>query len=368
MKKLNKLFAILVAMAMVLSLGVVSAFAATENSEGADVVKKIVMPKGVAIPTGATVTITPTLTSIDGKAPGTDTSGALTAVPLDLTTPLKEDKTSSTTEDYYYFHTGNLVDASKYTHGGQYVYTVSEAADLKSSTLEGGSEANENTKTYEMTVNVKSNKTIDSVYVKDGTTKKTIEKTVTSETVEDYVAHGVAFTNKVSQKRTSDNYQNSAFKVKKIVEDNANDVSDKGTKFAIRVTVALPASNQTAKYNYNGTSGEISEATNTIDIELADGETFFFTEIPVGAVVTAIETDERAAEDDSKAYQKSNEVKTGTNIEATGAVTAEINNKRNATDNTGILMSNLPYIVLALVAIGGMVAYVVVRRRNADEA
>ena len=34
---------------------------------------------------------------------------------------------------------------------------------------------------------------------------------------------------------------------------------------------------------------------------------------------------------------------------------------------TGVLMNNLPYIVLALVAIGGLVAYVVVRRR-ADEA
>ena len=36
--------------------------------------------------------------------------------------------------------------------------------------------------------------------------------------------------------------------------------------------------------------------------------------------------------------------------------------------STGILISNLPYIALALVAIGGLVAYVVVRRRNADEA
>ena len=35
---------------------------------------------------------------------------------------------------------------------------------------------------------------------------------------------------------------------------------------------------------------------------------------------------------------------------------------------TGILINNLPYIALALVAIGGLVAYVVVRRRNADEA
>ena len=34
----------------------------------------------------------------------------------------------------------------------------------------------------------------------------------------------------------------------------------------------------------------------------------------------------------------------------------------------GVLDNSIPYIVLALVAIGGMAAYVIVRRRNADEA
>ena len=369
MKKLNKLFAILVAMAMVLSLSVVSAFAATENSEGADVVKKIVMPKGVNIPADASVVISATLDTIDGVAPAANnTSGVIANKTLDLSSPLMTDKTSSDTEDYYYFHTGNLVNKDSYTHGGQYVYTVKETADLKASTLEGGSEADENTKTYEMTVNVKSDKTIDSVYVKDGATKKTILKEVTSETVEDYAANGVSFTNKISIKRTSEDYNNSAFGVKKIVQDNTNGVSDKGTKFAMKIKVDLPASNQSAKYVYNGETKTITEATQEIEIELADGETLYFTEIPVGAVVTAVETDSRAAEDASAAYQKSGEVKNDTNITQDNKVKAEITNKRNDTDNTGILVSNLPYIVLALVAIGGMVAYVVIRRRNADEA
>ncbi|MBO5631117.1 MAG: hypothetical protein J5965_18775, partial [Aeriscardovia sp.] len=96
MKKLNKLFAILVAMAMVLSLSVVSAFAAKENNEGADVVKKIVMPKGVAIPEGATVTISATLDKIDGQTPkADDTSGKIDPKPLTLTNPLKTDTESS---------------------------------------------------------------------------------------------------------------------------------------------------------------------------------------------------------------------------------------------------------------------------------
>ena len=76
MKKLNKLFAILVAMAMVLSLGVVSAFAATENTAGTKVEKVLTMPKGVD-PSGS-ITIKATLDTIDGVAPAsTDTTGVI---------------------------------------------------------------------------------------------------------------------------------------------------------------------------------------------------------------------------------------------------------------------------------------------------
>ena len=58
---------------------------------------------------------------------------------------------------------------------------------------------------------------------------------------------------------------------------------------------------------------------------------------------------------------------------ADAKVTAElqektITNTYNETTQEGVLHNSIPYIVLALVAIGGMVAYVVVRRRNADEA
>ena len=59
---------------------------------------------------------------------------------------------------------------------------------------------------------------------------------------------------------------------------------------------------------------------------------------------------------------------TNETVDAENALEAKVTNVHKTTDTTGILMSNLPYIVLALVAIGGMVAYVVVRRRNADEA
>ena len=92
------------------------------------------------------------------------------------------------------------------------------------------------------------------------------------------------------------------------------------------------------------------------------------TKAPVGTLIKAVETDSRASETAGEAmYQKSGEQKTNLPVTATEQ-TITIVNKYQSTPTEGVLMANLPYIVLALVAIGGMVAYVVVRRRNADEA
>ena len=60
---------------------------------------------------------------------------------------------------------------------------------------------------------------------------------------------------------------------------------------------------------------------------------------------------------------------TAATIPSTGSEKADYINESQL-DNTfeGVLHNSIPYIVLALVAIGGMAAYVIIRRRNADEA
>ena len=94
---------------------------------------------------------------------------------------------------------------------------------------------------------------------------------------------------------------------------------------------------------------------------MTNGQWLSFDTIETGATVTIVED-------------------TYPGFEATGTMTAtandtagaamDVTNKYNPSEGsvTGILMSNIPYIVLALVAIGGLCAYVVVRRKNADEA
>ena len=122
-------------------------------------------------------------------------------------------------------------------------------------------------------------------------------------------------------------------------------------------------------------------ASGTEIFKLAHNEQLVFTKIPFGATYTVEETDTDATYTATVKYTdyaaqtnpvdftagKKVEDKIMTNNETIGNY-AIVKNSRSTETPEGILISNLPYIALALVAIGGLVAYVVIRRRNADEA
>ena len=118
--------------------------------------------------------------------------------------------------------------------------------------------------------------------------------------------------------------------------------------------------------------------------DLADGETLAFGALPYGMTYTTEELLENSTVPNFANYTatitasdtKTDATGKGKNVSAVGTVdeaaqdTVAVTNTLDTKDVTpeGILISNLPYIALALVAIGGLVAYVVIRRRNADEA
>ena len=386
MKKLNKLFAILVAMAMILSLAAVSAFAVTPelevNDDGTKVAKKLTMPKDVA-PTG-TITINATLNSIDGvpvTTTSTDNTGKIASQDINLASGwIKKD--GGTATDVYYYATPNVFLADDY-HGGVYKYTITETYDAwktANETAYEGATATGSDKSYEMTVNVNSNGEPTQVFVGTGTNKQDLYETIDNTNVEAAVANGVSFENTVTQVSSSDNYNDSKLKATKVVEAaDANDIADKDTGFKFHVTLTLPdiTGTDVAKYviydaSKDTTSAEVSVSTDAdgFDVYLAHNDQLYFTSIPVGAYVTITETDGRVGTEASQTYtKKAGSVElTNETVDAENALEAKVTNVHKTTDTTGILMSNLPYIVLALVAIGGMVAYVVVRRRNADEA
>lgn len=381
MKKLNKLFAILVAMAMVLSLTVISAFAVTPgnevNTDGTKVEKVLTMPSGVA-PTGS-ITIKATLDTIDGVAPATlgDNTGKIADQVIPLAPGTTEEpnallvkKVSTDATDTYYYKTENVLLASDY-HGGVYKYTITE--DVTNWTAPADATKTPDTKTYEMTVNVDENKHVKQVFVGKDAQKRDLFTDITESNYETAASNGTVFKNAVEQDATGTDYNTSKLKAKKTVYADENGVADKDTGFKFHVTLILPdiGTADSAKYRiYDKSAEQLGEektvATNAdgFDITLADGDYIYFTSVPVGTKATIIETDSRVGVDYTKGGTEIN----AQNVSASTALEAAVTNTHNATSTTGILMSNLPYIVLALVAIGGMVAYVVVRRRNADEA
>ena len=367
MKKLNKLFAILVAMAMVLSLTAVSAFAATTNTEkkGAAIEKIMKMPKGVD-PAGS-VTITATLQTVDGASPQTAVTLSDT-INLAKANAVLADTTSDPATDIYYYGTKDLLDSFNPTSGGHYVFKIAETANVDTTGLENATVKNDTTE-YQLTVNVNSEKEVKSVYIGTDANKKELYDTINSANATKVAEDGTSFVNSVTQVRPGDSYDNSAFKVMKEVKGaDENDIADKTTRFEIEVTVNLPDTDGAkAEFVTTGETTQTSPITKsgTFTVKLADGERLYFTSIPVGAQVSTKETDARAQANGD--YIKAGEQALA-NITADNKLGGTITNTHKDTGNTGILMSNLPYIVLALVAIGGMVAYVVVRRRNADEA
>ena len=385
MKKLNKLFAILVAMAMVLALSVVSVFAAegdTTNTNGLAIEKVLTMPKGLA-PSG-TITINATLNTIDGVAPAAgDTSGVIAPVTIDLATTDATntafvEKVTDGATDIYYYGTPNLLPT--YTHGGQYIYTISEDAAAWETAIEADTnkQATVDTQTYQLTVNVDANKQVKSVYVGQGQNKKPLYTEITTENDEIVAQNGTAFKNSVTQEKETNSYETSQFKASKTVNADKQGVKDTTREFEFTATVVLPniTGEETATYTVlkeNGdtkTTGTIDHNTvdGTVIVKLADGEKVFFNKVPVGSIVSISETDATVGAEDAKQYTQNNAKVDAETIAIDSEYEAAVVNTRKETSATGILMSNLPYIVLALVAIGGMVAYVVVRRRNADEA
>ena len=201
--------------------------------------------------------------------------------------------------------------------------------------------------------------------------------------------------------------------VEKQVKDNkgadvANDSSAAAKDFTFNVTVTAPEAAQkagrttytaiiidldeevsegnskTAQKATSITGATQNETTNVITftsgtpatVTLKDGYRLVFKDIDIGAIYSVSETADNGY---TATYATINgkdgeNDKTGTVAAASLNVTeakdyVQVTNTAKQSDKpTGILISNLPYIALALVAIGGLVAYVVVRRKADDEA
>ena len=243
-------------------------------------------------------------------------------------------------------------------HAGEYVYTVTE-------TQENMTNVTYDTSSYKLRV-----------YVINGTNGLEVEK-ITAQKITAQGASGktnkILFTNTYTK-------NDATLTIEKNTE---GDYADKTRKFDFEITFTKsPMSNQTT---FTGTIGAQSAeyiAGQTKTFKLADGEQLVFNNLPVG---TTYMVKELAATDGytPKVTVVENKTTTVTNktVQETEALdTLKENGKNNLVGEnenkvtftntykdvavTGIVMNNLPFILLVAVAIVAFVSLAVIKRRR----
>ncbi len=406
MKKtlLKRFTSVTLATALIGTMGV-AAFAedATPNpTEGKTITisKQLNIAQGLAAP-NAEFNFTFTKTTEDGNTP-------TTAMP-DLSGKVSYNGETDTDEDGYVMK-NVTVDPTNvtWTHAGEYVYTVKESkGDVSGVTYDETSE-------YTITIYVKNGENgpeVDKIVVKDKDGNKVDVDTPTADPddTNDDAESGMKFTNtytKIADSTPTDRTEDpdtdetestASYVVTKTVQGT---YGDKTKQFKFEMTVDTSKTNVTAPtityYKLGADKTTVTEITPAADgkvsFTLADGEKLVVEGAPVGTLYTVTEN---LANDDeaAKKYAAGTVVTEKAAVNTTKGTTLNVNDKEtwgkdvtvtaalvadgensaaytneNAKDDTttptGILINNAPYIILALVAAGGMTFYVVKKRKE----
>lgn len=417
MKKLNKFFAVLVALAMMAMLSV-TAFAVEEldtdaKKEGktettGKMVKELIVPDGVAH--YPTVKNTFTFTTEESALSNVTKIEADKAVPGDAEIIIDGSDALTDAKDDGLSRVDNItipsLDLTKVDHPGVYAYKVVESnAKILNPTEATGTITPGNEQyivRYTVVNDGNGGYTIKYVTVQkyDETTKKT---TTITDPTKDYDPDtegvqndgGFTFTNTYKLSQSGNDYDSAALKITKTVVQKDNDTTKFPMHFVLNKAVGIDAGEAAPAPQYyiydmttktaKGDAKNANYGENTV--EIAHNEAIVFLTLPVGTTYTVDEhLDDAAA---YSAYLPSVTVNgtAGQTVQLGQTLPAQAENAKlmieetdkdvvaytntydkNIDTPTGILISNLPYIALALVAIGGLVAYVVVRRRQDDEA
>ena len=149
----------------------------------------------------------------------------------------------------------------------------------------------------------------------------------------------------------------------------AGTMGDTSKKFAITVTLTSAKKvNSTITYD-NETIAPDAWAQQddgtwktSVTVNLADKESSVFTNIPYGVVYSVSETKPAGYEDPQYAYS---DVNNATNQKMdTAAETATVTNTKNGNIDTGVVLNNMPYILVLAVLAAGVVVFIIRKRRE----
>lgn len=259
----------------------------------------------------------------------------------------------------------SVLSIGNYTSAGLYTYTVKEVAPTA-----GYEEIEKGVLTYsqeEYTLYV---------LVSNGSNGLYFSEVSTALTGSNVKGDNLEFTNTFTKEGGNDT-DTDALTIQKIM----NDTNGSQTKqFAFDLTVVFP-STATDNTTYIGTKSDgttvnvtVGAASTSVSFTLAHNETMIFEDLPAGSYYTLTE----AA--DTEYTPSYNVVANDVVFSATGALntplstgemligervnTATYTNVFGGDIRTGILVNNLPYILLIAAAILGLVAFVAVKRRR----
>ena len=425
--KTKKILSAILATVMALSLSVVigiNAFAAdgyvTNGTEAApaqeSITKEIKTPIGTITPAG-NATFTFTSVSVDGTAATTTNMPAL----ADATIAFAKTDAGTTTggTKSVVKESANILDGVTFPHAGIYVYTVKENANTF--TLTNDDKVTElmdySQGQYKVTVLVANKADGSGVYVKQVASEIVLKDDGTPATgkvdghkTTDATGNDFRFINKFTRQNKPTNPGDPTppdpndppvdppnptdaatnLYIAKLV---SGDTADHTKYFAFTATIAQPEvitkdlpTTYTAyivgsdnKIITDGTKNGVTMAADgkitvtpgtALTFQLKHGERLVFNNLPVGASYTTTETDAQGYTVSTKQVANNGTPVAGTSATipttyiAEGANAAEVINTLPDTPLTGILVNNLPYIALILVAAGALVAFLVVKSRK----
>ena len=147
-----------------------------------------------------------------------------------------------------------------------------------------------------------------------------------------------------------------------------NTPKPKNTTVKVKKTVAGNLGDWSKYFEFVATIYEGENVYSTTTFKLKNGEEIELTEVPIGAIIEIQETDGI-----SNGYTiyinevESQDGKYSTTISDDSVLTVSFKNEKWAIVDTGVLLDSLPYILILVIVIAGVIVMVIRRRRSYDE-
>jgi hypothetical protein len=282
------------------------------------------------------------------------------------------------------FALSEVFSASDFSHAGVWQFTFEQTSPAAINSDGKKLVVDENVYTLNIhVINGTDGLVIDGVTVYDEDDKK--DPSITDPTVVDpttgktgLVPLGVGFVNEYTEELTS------TTGVLTVTKQTTGDYADLTKNFEVTVVVTIPATATSADVVASSTGTEMTPTWDgkegTYTSNLSDGKAISFTSLPSGTTFTVSEVQSTAPVYRSKItgfvsspddnWKSGDNTKTGAAaITKENMASASVNIENNIEDiiDTGIIVNNLPFVLIVLLAVSGIAVYFVINRRREQE-